>query len=171
PGGVFLRAAASRYDHILTCCEDPASQNVSVKSTLCEILQDMISPKMIFNVHKFFLLGLLITCNSNKSYYFHESGVHIYVLYPNPTYSVYVPDKSEQPTPFLPTKEQIRKAELQLHQCEDISESLFDSSVGKKILKNFDFSTYYRQYSGEDRATGTLGIHLVLMTFPLFSQT
>ena len=34
PGGVFSRVAASRYDHILTCCEDPASQNVSVKSTL-----------------------------------------------------------------------------------------------------------------------------------------
>ena len=49
PGGVFGRAAASRYDHILTCCEDTASQNVSVKSTLCErLLQVIISDERNF---------------------------------------------------------------------------------------------------------------------------
>jgi hypothetical protein len=36
-GTLVLCFAASRSDHILTCCEDPASQNVSVKSTFSDI--------------------------------------------------------------------------------------------------------------------------------------
>jgi hypothetical protein len=60
---LLLRAAASRSDHILACGEDASSQNVSVKSTLCEIAASQFFTQISLRILKQLLIEKSVILN------------------------------------------------------------------------------------------------------------